>query len=249
VPYEDDFLCIGGADAERHYDDVFALSYDGKELSTRELPKLPKVCAYSSGARVGDTVYVAGGIETPTAVKTMRTFWALDLKNVETGWKELPTWPGPPRMLALAAAHDGAFYLMSGVDLFPDAIGKAMRIYLRDAYRYTPSGGWTKLADMPRASVATPSPAMTDGDRIIVFGGDGGRALGYQPPEKHPGFPHDHFAYDVPSNTWRNLGEQPYPIAVTPLVKWKEGYVAASGEIRPAVRSVQTWFVKPREAK
>ena len=31
----------------------------------------------------------------------------------------------------------------------------------------------------------------------------------------------------------------------TLLVKWKDGYVAASGEIRPAVRSREAWYVKP----
>jgi N-acetylneuraminate epimerase len=245
VPYEQDFLCIGGADAARHYTDVFALACDGDKLTTLDLPPLPRPCAYSCGARIGDTVYVAGGIETPDAVRTLRTFWSLDLKNLAAGWQERPTWPGSPRMLALAAVHGGAFYLMSGVDLFPDANGKPMRIYLRDAYRYTPSDGWTKLADPPRAIVAAPSPAMTVGDDLVVFGGDHGRYLGFKPPQNHPGFPHDLFAYEVRTNRWRALGEQPYPIAVTPLVEWKGGYIAASGELRPAVRSTAAWFVRP----
>lgn len=248
VPYEDDFLCIGGADAKKHYADVFALSYDGEKLATRDLPKLPKPCAYSCGVRIGDMVYVAGGIETPDAVRTMRTFWSLDLKNLDAGWKELPTWPGPPRMLSLAAVRDGAFYLMSGVDLSPDAFGKPMRIYHRDAYRYMPSEGWQKLADLPRAVVAAPSPAMIFENAIIVFGGDDGRALGYKPPENHPGFPHDLFAFAKidEKDQWLTIGKTPYPIAVTPLVEWKNGYVAASGELRPAVRSRAVWLVKTK---
>jgi len=245
LPFDNGFLCIGGADAARHTADVFVLSCDGESLKTRDLPPLPQACAYLSGALVGRTAYVAGGTTSPDAVKTLRTFWALDLDKTADGWRELEPWPGPPRMLAVAAAHDGAFYLMSGVDLFPDADGKPMRIYHRDAYRYTPSGGWTKLADAPTPIVAAPSPAMTVGDAIAVFGGDEGRLIGFKPMEKHPGFPKTFWTYDVKGDTWTDIGVPPFlPVAV-PLVQWKDGYVCASGEVRPAVRTRDVWYVKP----
>jgi N-acetylneuraminic acid mutarotase len=245
LPYEDGFLCIGGADATKHVTDVFLLTYDGQELKTRDLPKLPEPCAYMNGGQIGDTIYLAGGIDKPDAVGTMRVFWSLDLKNLDAGWQELEPWPGRPRMLAVSAVHDGAFYYMSGVDLFPDAGGKPMRIYHRDSYRFKPGEGWTKLADIPTPIVAAPSPAMTAGDRIIVYGGDEGRLLGFKPMEKHPGFPKTIWAYDVKQNAWQMIGQPPFiPVAV-PLVKWKGGYVAASGEIRPAVRSREAWWVKP----
>jgi N-acetylneuraminic acid mutarotase len=245
LPYEDGFLCIGGADAEKHVTDCFVISYDGRELKTRDLPKLPRACAYLSGAQVGDVIYVAGGIDKPDAVKTMRTFWALDLKHLDAGWKELEPWPGLPRMLAVAASHDGAFYLMSGVDLFPDALGKPMRIYHRDAFRYRPGEGWTKLADVPTPIVAAPNPVMVVDGTIAIFGGDEGRLLGFKPMEKHPGFPKTFWTYDIAADAWKNIGVPPFiPVAV-PLVKWKDGYVAASGEVRPAVRSREVWYVRP----
>lgn len=246
LPVDDGFVCIGGANAKKHYADVFVLSYDGQGLKTRDLPKLPRACGYLSGGKIGGTIYVAGGIDKPDAVKTMHTFWSLDLEHLDEGWKELEPWPGQPRMLAVSAVHDGAFYLMSGVDLFPDALGKPMRIYHRDAYRYEPDKGWTKLADAPTPIVAAPCPAMSAGDRIIIFGGDEGRLIGFKPMDQHPGFPRTVWTYDVKQNAWQNGGEQPYPIAVTPLVPWKEGYVAASGEIRPAVRSQEVWYVVPK---
>ena len=141
---------------------------------------------------------------------------------------------------------DGEFYLIGGVDLFPDAFGKPMRIYHRDAYRYSPTKGWRKLPAPPRSVVAAPSPALTDGNRLVVIGGDHGGAFGFRPPEKHPGFPRDVFAYDPQSDAWQSLGDQPNPIAVTALVPWQGGYVVASGELRPAIRSIETWFVRTR---
>lgn len=246
LPHAEGFVCLGGADDKKHYDQVFLLSCNGSKLNTRELPALPKTCAYSCGAKIGDVVYVAGGLERPDSQRTMKTFWSLDLNDVATGWKALPTWPGPPRQLAVAAVHDGAFYLMSGCDLYPGPDAVPLRQYLRDMYRYAPSTQtWTKLADLPTSVVAAPSPAMSFKNQIVVFGGDDSTTLGFKPPEKHPGFPRNVWSYDVQRDTWQRVGEPQFiPVAV-PLVAWKEGWVAASGEVRPAVRSREVWFVKP----
>ncbi len=58
-------LCIGGGDSEKHVADVFQLEWKGGEIRTTTLPSLPKPCAFGSGVRVCNTVYVAGGIEKP----------------------------------------------------------------------------------------------------------------------------------------------------------------------------------------
>lgn len=245
LPHGDGFLVLGGADAAKHFDQCFLLSYDGTKLATTDLPPLPKPCAYSCGARIGDVVYVAGGIERPDSQRAMRTFWALDLTKLSEGWKALPTWPGPPRQLAVAAVHDGAFYLMSGCDLYPGPDGTPLRQYLRDLYRYEPATQiWTKLADVPTSVVAAPSPAISTHGQIVIFGGDDSTTLGFRPPEKHPGFPRNVWTYDVQGNRWERNGDPRFiPVAV-PLVEWKQGWVAASGEIRPAVRSREVWYLR-----
>jgi len=76
---------------------------------TQALPPLPRTCAFGSGALVGGTFYVAGGIETPDATTALATLWALDVAKPETGWKELPACPGPGRMLAVAGATADTF--------------------------------------------------------------------------------------------------------------------------------------------
>src|SRR5207249_11626297 len=123
-------VCIGGSDATRHYADVFRLEWRGDKLHSTPLPGLPKPCANSCGALVGDAIYVAGGIETPTATTAMKTFWKLDLAGKNSRWVELEPWPGPERMLAVAGAHGDSFYLFSGTKLHAGADGKAMREYL-----------------------------------------------------------------------------------------------------------------------
>jgi N-acetylneuraminic acid mutarotase len=238
-------LCIGGADAVRHYDTVFVLGLEGDKLTTIDLPKLPKPCAYTAGAILGGKVYVAGGIDRPDATRGMHTFWSLDLAKPESGWQELPTWPGRGRMLATVAVDGEYLYLTGGCDLTSDIDGKPLRLYLPDTFRYSPKTGWEKLADAPVGIVAAPTPALTAAGHVIVFGGDDSTNLGFKPPEKHPGFPNNVYAYDVKHDRWTRIGATPFVPVATPLVKWLDGHVVASGEIRPGVRTREVWLVKP----
>ncbi len=247
ISTEEGLLCIGGADATKHLTDVFYLTLDGDELKTRDLPPLPSPCAYLSGAQIGSTVYVAGGIAKPDAVRTMRTFWSLDLKNLDAGWQVLEPWPGNGRMLAVTAAVDGSFYLSGGCDLHSGPDGKPMRAYQNDSFRYTPGRGWTKIATAPTGIVAAPVPAVVEGKQIIVFGGDDGSRLGHKPPQDHPGFPKNVYQYDTTTDHWERIGAAPFVPVATPVVKWHGGWVVASGEIRPAVRSREVWMLKVLE--
>src|SRR5262249_17825239 len=126
--------CIGGADAKQCYADCFLLKYKNGRVITSPLPSLPKPCANAAGILVGDTIYVAGGIERPDATSTLNTFWSLDLKNTSAGWQSLKPWAGPGRMLATFGADDKAVYLFSGTDLKTGTDGKPERIWLKDAY-------------------------------------------------------------------------------------------------------------------
>jgi len=247
ISTEEGLLCIGGADATKHLTDAFYLTLDGDELKTRDLPPLPSPCAYLSGAQIGSTVYVAGGIAKPDAVRTMRTFWSLDLKNLDAGWQVLEPWPGNGRMLAVTAAVDGSFYLSGGCDLHSGPDGKPMRAYQNDSFRYTPGRGWTKIATAPTGIVAAPVPAVVEGKKIIVFGGDDGSRLGHKPPQDHPGFPKNVYQYDTTTDHWERIGAAPFVPVATPVVNWHGGWVVASGEIRPAVRSREVWMLKVLE--
>ncbi len=177
----------------------------------------------------------------------MRTFWSLDLKNLDAGWQVWEPWPGNGRMLAVTAAVDGSFYLSGGCDLHSGPDGKPMRAYQNDSFRYTPGRGWTKIATAPTGIVAAPVPAVVEGKKIIVFGGDDGSRLGHKPPQDHPGFPKNVYQYDTTTDHWERIGAAPFVPVATPVVKWHGGWVVASGEIRPAVRSREVWMLKVLE--
>ncbi len=235
-------VCAGGSDLQRHYRDVFLLRFGGSGLETRILPALPRPMANGCGAIMGEVVYVAGGIEEPGATNALRTFWALDLGVKAPAWRELEPWPGAGRMLAVAAVADGAFYLISGTSLSGDAAGKPVRRYLTDVYRYRPDSGWKRVADIPRAAVAAPSPApVLTATQLLVLSGDDGTKVDFQPPDQHPGFPRDVLAYDTKADTWSAVGEVPATQVTVTTALWRGRHVIPNGEIRPGVRTPEVW--------
>jgi N-acetylneuraminic acid mutarotase len=243
----DALICIGGSNEGGHTDDVFALRLrDGEVAIERNLPKLPRPMANACGALVGTTIYVAGGIESPGSTAALHTFLALDLTEPKPAWQELPGWPGAERMLGVAGASGDYFYLFSGASLSPGPDGKPVRKFLRDAYRYSPHGGWSKLQDLPRAAVAAASPAYECGPRetLAVISGDDGLNVEFQPLREHPGFPREILGYNTPGNRWQRLGDVPFSRATVPAVVWRKMIVIPNGEVRPRVRTNEVWALE-----
>lgn len=228
-------VILGGGNATEHFSDVFVLG-QGKKL-----PALPKPCAFMGGCLQDGVIYIAGGIETPTATAAMGTFWSLDLKQPDAKWQELPPCPGKPRMLACMAAADGAIHLFSGAALSAGPDGKPVREWLKDAWRFTAGNGWERLPDMPRVAVAAPNPAPVVNSNIVIIGGDDGVLVNFEPKAKHPGFPRSILLFDVKTQAWSETGEVPFSLVTTNAVLWRDLVVVPGGEARPGVRSPQVW--------
>jgi N-acetylneuraminic acid mutarotase len=199
---------------------------------------------------LGETIYVAGGIETPNTTSTLKVFWALDLSKQNPKWEKLETWPGPGRMLAVAAVQSGSFFLASGADLTAGSDGKPQRIYLKDAYRFTPGKGWKQIADLPHPTVAAPSPAPVLGQsHFLVIGGDDGSKTTFQPISKHPGFAGEILACDTINDAWVSIGASSVSRVTVPTVSWQNKIVIPSGEMRPGVRSPEVWAAETASSK
>lgn len=176
-------VCVGGNDAERCYADVFLLSWDAgaRTVRTTPLPPLPEPLTNMAGALVGRTLYVAGGQHVMKGAVPTTVFWALDFSKREQPagfqWVKLPPWPGPARVLAVAAAQGPPrrekFYLFSGRLPQP---GGATRL-LSDAYEYDPlTRVWRTLAPVGGLGlcVMAGTAAPFGSDEVLVFGGDRG---------------------------------------------------------------------------
>jgi N-acetylneuraminate epimerase len=233
-------ICVGGSDARQHHASSFILRWSKGQLDIEPLPDLPRPCANLTGALIGNTLYVAAGTRTPTATHALNEFLSLDLTAKQPRWQTQEPWPGSARMLATAGAHDGSFYLFGGAALKPDVDGKPVREWPRDAWRYTPGQGWKRLADLPRVTVAAPSPAPLVGGRLLILGGGDG-AQTNTPSTQHRGFRRDVLAYDPKTDRWEQFDETPFAHVTTSVVQWKGRVVIPSGEIRPGVRSPEVW--------
>jgi SSS family transporter len=243
-------ICIGGGDANEFYADVFSLTWFDGKIEPNSLPSLPKPCAFNSAAKVGDTIYVAGGQASPSATEAMKNFWSLDLSDPNAKWEEVDPWPGPARILPVAGAIDGCFYLFGGCELFAGEDGKAKRRYLTDAYRFVPKEGWQRISDLPTAVTAAPSPAVAYGpSHLLVFGGDDGAdaARIWELKDKHPGFSKDILAYHTITDTWVKMGQIPAGHVTTTAVQWGDSIIMPSGEIRPGTRTPKLFKGKPVE--
>ncbi|MFO1490401.1 MAG: sodium/solute symporter [Kiritimatiellia bacterium] len=242
-------LCAGGGDATNEFSSVFLLHLENGRLLSDPLPDLPAPLANAAGVELKGRVYVAGGQESPAATTAVRGMWSLDPARPAEGWRVEAVWDGPGRILPLMAVRGSSLFLCSGAELKAGPDGKPVRTYLKDAHQFTPGKGWARIADMPRAAVAAPSPAPAFGQSsFLVLGGDDGSLVDFQPKSAHPGFLRGVLAYDTVIKTWSEPLRIPagLPAQVTaPVVPRGPGFLVVSGEIRPAVRTPAVSFLRP----
>lgn len=248
VTFREAVLCWGGSDAEQHYADGFRLEWQTSGLQISPLPALPIPIANACGAVVDDRLYVAGGLQSPAAATALHRIFMLDLSSTaelsqRATWTELPAWPGRGRMLSVAAAWDGAFWLIGGAALRRGRDGTVERDYLRDVYRYTPADGWQQLADLPQPVVAAPSPAPVLAQGPLILGGDDGAQVSAA-PNLHRGFSTTVLEWHAATRTWTSRATLPAPRVTAPLVPWGRGFALISGEVRPGIRSPEVWILE-----
>lgn len=263
ISTDDGVICIGGCDGQRCYSDVFLLAWDdeAKRIVTRTLPSLPRPLAFMAGAKVGSTIYIAGGQESMKESAATKTFPALDLSKEDDAkefrWRELEPWPGPARVLSIAAGqNDGeadSFFLFSGRNVQPDR----EPVFLTDAYRYRPKDkSWKRLTDiLGKKKDGTDGRCVMAGlgiasgaAHVLVFGGSDGAYWGVG--EGHPGFSRDVLAYHTITDTWVKAGQMEGRSPVTSTaVRWGDRIVIPPGEIRPGVRTPRVWQGEAQKAR
>lgn len=230
-------VCVGGSDIEKHYAEAFLLSVKDGKAKTEKLPSLPIALANSCGALVSGVLYVVDGNEKPGETECVNRAFALDLADTTKGWREIEKLPGKPRFLCAAAGDDGVLWIVGGATLENGADGKMSRVYLKETWAYRAGSGWSRHADMMKPAVAAPTPAPVINSRLLVLTGDDGSRWGFQPPEKHPGFPNAIQSFDINEDAWSLAGEMPAGRAVLPCVRWNDRFVIINGEQRPGVRT------------
>ena len=256
ITLDSGILLIGGGDAETHVASVTLLRLEGERLTLEEWPPLPKASAFLGAARLGKAIYAIGGRATPDAPQALKTCWRLDLSNPTAGWKEIPSWDGPARLLPVVTAQDKRLIVASGAELVQDSNGETTRRYLTDTYIYQPGVGWRAGATLPHPVVAAPNTVMGD-THVLVFGGDDGALADkvWELKDTHPGFRKEILAYHTVTNTWRTWSTLPSMpnttgTPVTTNAVWLgDRLVIPTGEDRPGHRTASVLsFEMPQAA-
>lgn len=240
VTHKDSLLCIGGSNSNGHFADAFRISTLSGKLEIAPLPSLPITLANSCGALLGDDIYVAGGQQSPSSRTTVGRAFRLRLNDQTPRWEELPSWPGDPRMLAIAASFETSFWIIGGVDLVESSDGKSARRYLKDVYRFDLAKGWVRMPDLPTPLAAAPSPAPPINGAISILGGDDGTQVATS-HELHRGFSRRIIEWNRSSERWEKRGELPFATVTTTPILWRNAWIVPTGEVFPGIRTPAIW--------
>ena len=245
----DGMLCIGGCDDKTNVDDVLLLQWDGKNLTQREMPKLPHPTSCAAGALVGSRVFVAGGQAgpNPMAGRSYSYFWSLDLDEKSLNWRELPTWPGPERFYAIAGSDVKSFFLFSGIRR---TAGRRMvnphwntcATPTALTLRRKRGNDW-QTCHIPTRRSRRPRRYVDGGLLLLGRGADGtGTNL---PLEKRQPFGRETLRFDIATGRFIMIGSLPFGLAAVASANWHGSIIIASGEIAPGVRSPAVWSIRP----
>ncbi|WP_073348374.1 cyclically-permuted mutarotase family protein [Bacteroides congonensis] len=259
VSCPDGIICIGGTDGKDALTSVYKISWGRNPKAAKQgkvvietLPALPYALDNMCGTLIGGQLFVAGGNRNG---KPSNSFLCLDLDRLETGWQELPNFPGDARTQAVCAGQfkdgEARIFLWGGFAASTD--GKPATLST-DGYCYSSlSRQWTPIA----------TPTGNDGETISLGGGTaiainenlilctGGVnkdifLAALRQPQKdyllHPAewykFNDRILIYDISQNTWQEVARTPQTArAGAALVGWDKTYYNINGELKPGIRT------------
>lgn len=160
---EDGMLCIGGQSASGPLHSVLLLQLceGGEKVTVRNLPPLPAPIDNMGGALLGRRVYIVGG---NVGGKPSNAMYSLHLDSLAAGWREEPSYLGPPRVqpvvVALRCGGETCLYVFGG---FSSPTGQ-QPVVSTTSLRYSPSRhSWTEAA----------APTDEAGHPLTLTGGAG----------------------------------------------------------------------------
>ena len=235
IALDESLLCIGGADPDTCYQDVFEIKWSqGRFEIDTAWPSLPCPLSNATASRAGNLIFVAGGQSSMHPEQATHHVFQLDLSDREAGWQTVAPWPGDARGFAVSCAIQSqdstCFYLLGGRNYQPDGTLEV----LEDGFVYqVESRQWRKLQETFPVMAGT--AFLHETGSVILLGGVPRLIPG---SDTHPGFDNQVRVYDPKCDQLTVIGESPFPIAVTTSVTYRDGrFYIGSGEIKPGIRA------------
>jgi len=243
---------------------LIKLSSPKSQVSIESLPDLPLALTNIALTNLDNVVYAVGGDE---AKSTSSCFFSLDLKSKTREWKNLPDLPialANSVALVQKGAEGNNIYVVGGRTKTLSGISDLHSTL----FIYNPRTlSWTSGAPICDGATTTNFSAGTgvavSDNALLIMGGDNGEVFhqietylsqivqAKTPEEKaeltvkknllsttHQGFYKGILIYNTFQNSWKKLGELPFPARVTTTAtKWGENIILSNGEIKPGVRT------------
>lgn len=259
-------VCAGGEDGTQVFAAAFLLTWDpaARTLAQSPLPPLPAPSTAGGATVVGGHVYVVAGQEGLGLDSATDRIWRLALGGIGTSaarWEPLPAVPGGPRAFAIVAAqHDGfadCLYVIGGRRQKPGTTDLAGVEPLADCHEFSPTRfavdpatGWRRRAACPMPLMAGTAAAFGQSHLVVLAAADAETlaqvAVDPAFARRHPGFPHQAWAYHTITDTWTSAGETPACPVTTSAVAFDGGVAVVSGELKPRVRTRAAWRITAR---
>lgn len=253
VSTSDGVICAGGMNEQGALTSVYRIRIENKKAEIETLPSLPCALDNMTGAILGNILYIAGGNKNG---KASNAFYCLNTERLSEGWKELPAFPGSPRVQPVSAVQldaDGqpCFYLWGG--FAAPAEGRPASLSV-DGCVYSPvSGEWATLAapvnDSGDAVSLGGGTAVAWGDSLILCMGGVHKDIFLQalqaPAPDYLSHPVEWYrfnkyilAYNTRQQQWQTIACTPYTArAGAAAVVWNGDVFSINGELKPGIRT------------
>ncbi|WP_154648029.1 Kelch repeat-containing protein [Pedobacter arcticus] len=253
-------VVAGGENGNGKTKKVLLLKWQAKDskIEIEYLPDLPKASSNAALTIIDHIVYLVGG-ETENEVSNQ--FLALNLKDPNLGWKNLPKLPQPVShavLLSAVAKDKTEMFLIGGRK---SNVGDTSTIY-KNVYAFDfENQVWSTKESLPYPLAA--SAGITLGSELFLFSGDKGETFhqteqliadiaqekDYLKKEilntkkvwvqaNHPGFSKEILRYSPSNNSWTILKNiLPYGTVTTQAVLFQNEIIIAGGEVKAGVRT------------
>ena len=210
------YIFGGGANGEIRRDSFVYRAGKWHPLPAAELP-IPLL--YSVAAADRGLIYILGGLSHYEDYSHLSNrMWVWDPANPKTGWKELPSFPGPGLITAAVAVLNDKIFVLGGAKT-----GGKDVVNVNTAYEYDPnSKKWTVLPPLPverRCWWGLPQD-----QKILLFGGHNSKNES------------DVFAYSPSQRILTKVSEMPHGLCDAKFFRIGSSIYGVGGESAPGIR-------------
>lgn len=159
------YVAGGTSDGVTMIGKAFVLK-SGQNAVWEILPDLPEPVGFGSGSIMNGIFYISGGLL--NSGERTNKMWALHLNNLESGWIELKSLPGQPRILHSLVGCKDDLYLIGGL------AENSPLTPLKDVYKFDcKEKNWKKLNDLPMKGYAWVAQSFADKNLLMTGRADG----------------------------------------------------------------------------